>query len=137
MKHLLFAGLMLLAACGASTGESAGVVQYEPAQTELTGTIETETDYGPPGFGRTPEEDERLTAVVLVLDAPVTIQAAAESDDETLTAVTRIQLMRDDANMNPALAGQRVRVTGQIFTPTTGQWVTDAALRVERIDPAE
>ena len=131
MRRILLALLAFAAAC---TGSA--TPHYEPAQSQLTGRIEAETDYGPPGFGRTPDEDERLLAIVLALESPITIAADPESDinTETLSGVRRIQLMRNDRNMDAALAGRRVRVTGRLFTPTTGQWVTPVAMQVERIE---
>ena len=132
MRRVLLAMLALAAACTDSA-----TLHYEPAQAQLTGRIEAETDYGPPGFGRTPDEDERLTAIVLALDTPITIAADPASDinTETFSGVRRIQLMRNDRNMDAALAGRRVRVTGRFFTPTTGQWAAPVAMRVERIEP--
>src|SRR5258708_6462662 len=47
----------------------------QPSKLWLSGTLKQEVRLGPPGYGETPERDEKDTILVLHLDAPVRVCA--------------------------------------------------------------
>jgi hypothetical protein len=112
--------------------------QYEPTVSVITGTIKTESFYGPPGFGEHPKTDSREEVYLLVLEKPINvISTAKENDDDANTTknnVLKIQLISPD-NINLAnYKNKTVRLTGTFFGPETGHHHTDVLMDIQQAD---
>ena len=108
------------------------VYHYEPAKSELTGTVQTEKHYGPPNYGENPETDRIETIYVLTLPSPISI-IANENDDLNATSfpdISRVQLTSGDVRLSP-LIGKNVRLSGELFQGHTGHHYTDVLMWVE------
>lgn len=151
MKDLfrVIAGLSILAACS-GTGDSSrrggqpadlaseavcpeGWLRYEPAEVELTGKLAVVSRFGPPNFGETPAADERISVPVLILSSPVSVCADTTSDanNEALSGVDSIQLVRDDALQR--LVGRSMVVRGRLSRAVTGRQYFPAVLTVTSV----
>src|SRR5829696_1260990 len=65
-----------------------------PARVWLSGNLNVEKKWGPPGYGETPDRDELLTIFVLELDQPEDVcgETATDQDGPTTKRVDRVQL---------------------------------------------
>jgi hypothetical protein len=88
---------------------------YWPAVVKLTGTLIFERRFGPPGYGNTPDKDEKLEAPFLFLDAPITVVAAQNDPNEyeTETDVTQVQISMPAEDLKKYLY-QSVTVEGRL-----------------------
>lgn len=107
----------------------AGWLRYEPTSVVLRGRVVTEERYGPPNFGETPGEDEKLLVSFLELDTPISVCADPESDtnDEPAVNVTKVQLSLEGRR---ARAGQQVVASGWLFRAVTGYHFSDVVMQV-------
>ncbi len=137
-----FALFASLATLRAYAGQA--VLHYEPAVTQLSGTVQLERHYGPPNYGASPLSDAVLTVPVLVLDAPVTVQGnppdprgGAALDGTTYPNVARVQLTFATPGTNvSALAGRHVTVQGKLFEKVSAQNFTDVVMDVRGLAPS-
>jgi hypothetical protein len=108
-----------------SVGVSAALagIDYEPATTRLAGKLDSETYLGASG---------RIeTAYILRLDRSVELRADRASAINSETHILRrIQIVSFRNDLAP-LVGRRVVVTGQVYTPITGHYLTPVALRAD------
>ena len=111
------------------------VLRYEPAVTNLTGTVRMEQHYGPPNFA----PGSRIETVpVLVLARPVTVQgnSGSPADGDSYQHVTRIQLVLarpGGSDVLSAYAGKRVQATGRLFEKVSGENFTEVLLDIQQI----
>src|SRR5436853_736893 len=93
MSTLRFIPVLLIAgAVGASETVAqnpvpsvAPCLHYEPHVVRVTGKLVTEPHYGPPNFGETPDEDQKLAVLVLLLSHAVDVcgNPASATDQDT------------------------------------------------------
>jgi hypothetical protein len=135
----LFASLATLRAYAAEP-----VLHYEPAVTQLSGTVQLERHYGPPNYGASPLSDAVLNVPVLVLDAPVTVQGNPPDprgglalDGTTYPDVARVQMTFAIPGINVrSLAGRHVTVEGKLFEKVSAQNFTDVVMDVQGLAPS-
>lgn len=106
---------------------------YDPSVSIVTGTITSETFYGAPGFGETPQQDEKEKILILRLDQPITVIAPEGSDEFNITrnGITEIQLSSPDINLAP-FEHKKVKLTGMFFGAHTGHHYTDVLMTVQK-----
>jgi hypothetical protein len=116
-----------------------GPIRYGETVT-LRGTLDTLQRFGPPGYGDNPGSDERLTLVVLRLDAPIDVHAGDTTDEAPESGVREVQLaLPDDLRPTARRVGMRADVKGVPYHRATGYHHTQVLLSVTalRLLPAE
>jgi hypothetical protein len=100
-------------------------IDYEPATTRLAGKLDSETYLGASG--------RRETAYILRLDRAVELRGdRSNSINAESHILRRIQIVSFHQDLSP-LVGGRVVVTGQVYTPITGHYLTPVALRADSV----
>lgn len=125
--------LVLLSIPSAALAEAC--LRYGTPAVTLSGIVTQQTFFGPPNFGETPEIDRRETQAVLMLAAPICVEANSEEDAERnqlqVTLVPRIKI-----SLN-AFDGKHVTVTGKLFHAHTGHHHTPLLLEMVSIRPTK
>ncbi len=146
MKKLIVLGLLL---AGCSSGENAEESQsaqtdslkneqaqayhYEPETSTLTGKLEMENFWGPPGYGEDTLTDMKENCAMLTLDAPIDVLADTSSEfNESVNDVGVIQLA-STIKLN-AYIGKHVTLKGKLFGAQTGHHHTPVLLDVINIE---
>lgn len=135
-NHFLRAAVAAAALAAALPAVAAEPLQYEPAQSTLTGRLYWQPFSGGPGFGETPATDEKLRAPMLHLDAPIDIAASTDAPEDSFnrTATTGLQDVQLVWPEGKAFGdGACVTLTGGLFRRGSPQHVSDALLSVETI----
>lgn len=104
-----------------------GAVCAAPCIT-LTGHVKRELNYGPPGFGESPEIDRKIIDYILVLDNQINIRASKYVNPKQ--GVKEIQLFLPFDNNPLAKKIGRVEVRGTIEEASTAVAVRDYTLTV-------
>lgn len=133
--HRLWLSVCLSWLATPSLAIAADCLRYDHPSTTLTGIVTQQTFFGPPNFGETPEIDRRETQAVLMLAAPICVEANNEEDAERnqlqVTLVPRIKI-----SLN-AFDGKHVTVTGKLFHAHTGHHHTPLLLEMVSIRPTK
>jgi|ERR1017187_4182775 hypothetical protein len=96
---------------------------YEPSVSILSGTLKEDEFYGAPGFGATPDKDEKEKQFILYLDKPINVKPAKDNDEalETKTKVDKITLIIDKKTSKfKHDIGKKIKVKGKLFPAETG-----------------
>lgn len=116
-----------------STADTARCLHQIPAHVVAEGRLGKEVHLGPPGYGETPNQDERDTILVLVLPHPIPVCADPEHGDTVAVVhAAKLQLMyvtRDALNH----VGEDLVVFGQLEEAVFGWHFTDVILHVDSI----
>lgn len=120
---------------GESTEENLTEYNYEPSVSTVTGILTSETFYGPPGFGETPQQDEKEKILILKLDKPITIITTEGSDEFNVTRddVTEVQLSGSGIEL-ASFENKKVKVTGMFYGAHTGHHYTDVLMAVQKAE---
>lgn len=107
---------------------------FEPSISVISGTIVSETFYGPPGYGEDPANDTKELCYVLLLDNPINVIPGPDDyDDEINNAavnnITKIQLVNSDYFQEKYL-NKLVKLTGTFFYGHSGHHHTDILLYI-------
>jgi hypothetical protein len=107
---------------------------YWPAVVKLTGTLIFTKYYGPPGYGKTPDKDEKLATPILFLDAPITVVAAHKDSNEFETEinVTEVQISMPAEDLKKYLY-HWVTIEGRLSERRTGRDFTSVIIDVENL----
>lgn len=103
---------------------------------ELKGKIETVLQYGPPGYGEDPQNDQRLTAYILKLDSPINAVALNGDEISFSTQTTEVQLVAFDylsQLKRAASRGTTLTLRGELFSAHTGYHIRDVLMNVKSI----
>lgn len=149
MREMLVSLLLVVAGCGSSGDQpransqegiprsqaDSSCLRYEPQVVELNGTLTIEDHFGPPNYGETPDQDERLQVPVLVMDSPVDVcgDPGSETNSESFRGVTRIQVIPSESGIAKRLAGSNVVAAGVLFRAMSGHHYTDVVLQASRL----
>ena len=121
-RYLVLAALLLLeTAVGHAAERAAMFVVAVPeapgvsGPVELTGTIRREPFFGPPGYGDTPDQDRRETALILRLEPPICVTMEPASPCPKRNIVHEIQLVWTTALGPWPAEGECVRASGRLF----------------------
>ncbi|HKM62946.1 MAG TPA: DUF4431 domain-containing protein [Acidisphaera sp.] len=108
-------------------------LRYEPQQVVLTGSVQREQTYGPPGYGETPSRDAKEITYFLQLSAPICVQRGEGSDEPAESGVQRLQIAFLNMEPDPRIAGRRVSITGTLFHATTAHHMTPVLVSPDRV----
>jgi hypothetical protein len=146
MKKLIVLSL-ILAACSSGKdheGSQADAIdslkkgqtqpyQYEPAISVLTGKLETENFWGPPGYGEDTLTDMKENCAMLILDAPIDVLADTSGEfNQAADDVGTIQLASTISLTD--YVGKRVTIKGKLFGAQTAHHHTPVLLDVTSVE---
>ena len=113
---------------------------FEPDTSVLTGNLKVEMYYGPPGFGESPETDEKEYCYIFYPAGPINVvQRSKESDvsggfDETVKNITRFQLAPHlPVNLHP-FVNKKIKIKGSFYSAQNGHHHTDVLLFVTKAE---
>lgn len=107
-----------------------------PAKVQFSGVLRTEKEFGPPGYGETPERDQRLTIYILHLFVPETICGGFDGNVERpeMKGVRQLQLVgRVDRDFLERNLGNRIQVWGTLSHRTWASDFTSIILRADSV----
>lgn len=115
---------------------------FEPDTTALVGTIKLCHAFGPPGYGETPESDEKVTYYAIHLSKPINILPSKNvsedtTDLDTVPNLADIQLVVLDKVYFPLLkaaVGKKAFVKGTLFAAETAHHYTPALLTLSQFE---
>lgn len=110
--------------------------QYDSVSV-ITGTVTTESFYGPPGFGEHPKTDSKEEVYILTVEKPINVISKETDENATNTTkenVSKIQLIMPDNNDASGYKNKTVRLTGTFFGPQTGHHHTDVLMDVQKVE---
>jgi hypothetical protein len=114
-----------------STSQDRRSVHYEPTVVELKGKLIVLNKYGPPNYGETPHQDQKVRVTVLDISTPVDVLAdpGSELNSETVRNVSQIQ-MAFSGSTYKKLVGRMVVAKGTLFRGHTGHHYTEVVMNV-------
>lgn len=135
--RLVTTGIALWAAvcAGNPARQPPGCLRYEPASVELRGRLDRVMRYGPPGYGETPDADQRLEVPILTLARPIDVCADPNSatNNEDVHAVTEVQLIPGRQVDTGAYVGKDVVAAGTLFRAHAGRHFTPVVMNVRSL----
>jgi len=104
---------------------------------KLTGTVVNVKAYGMPGYGETPDQDQKLNIKVLKLDQPINVRGIPndEINQEDVLEVTELEI-DTEISLNPLLGsyvGKKVEVEGTLEHRSAGGAITEVLLDLKKI----
>lgn len=100
----------------------------------VTGTIYEKPYYGPPGYGENPEEDKKLTALILRLDTPISFIGVSDDDfiprGEVVENIEEMHMAVSPDVSTEYLVNKRVKIKGNTFGSHTGYHQTKVLLDI-------
>ena len=133
-RHCLVLSFALAASIG--TVDAASCARFEPAATRLSGTLVLRDYAGPPNYEDVARGDRLERQWILVLDAPLFVDADPRSDinRDPVSGVREVQLVVTPGQADPARdRGRRITVSGNLFTAHTGHHRTPVLLSVDAL----
>lgn len=112
---------------------------FEPSISEVRGLLTTNTFYGPPNYGDTPETDRLENVWMLYLENSINVHQLKEHLEEgdnnsTQFNISRIQLVIFDKNPEfKNFNNKKVKVRGTFFGANTGHHYTPILMIVKNI----
>ena len=106
---------------------------YYPEKVSLAGVVSREMFYGVPNFGETPDTDEKVYALILKLDEPISVHGDNGADYQRRDSFDNISEIELRSEKDETLIGKHVLVTGELYERTTSFDHTDVLLRREKI----
>jgi hypothetical protein len=116
-----------------------GCTQGSPAVVELRGTLVASERFGPPGWGETPQEDERIRVPFLLLDRPITMCSTDQMvlPGEAPWKVDSVQLNFTRVTNEPMRwLGEPITASGKISRAETGYHFGKVYMMVEQVRPS-
>jgi hypothetical protein len=112
---------------------------YEPAKVSITGRLTVRNEYGPPNYGETPAQDEKLRVPILELARPADICAnpTGDVDRETYHNLREIQLNFAKQQVSPEVyLSRRLNVRGTLYQAISGYHFTKVLMMVDSVTPS-
>jgi hypothetical protein len=108
-------------------------VDQDPVR--LSGTLLEEQKLGPPGYGETPQKDERITILLLRLDQPINVCSDSAVDSSAAMVPTHdLQLVGHlDRGSVHQHVGREITVYGTLRRQVWGTDYTQVLVRVDSI----
>lgn len=100
----------------------------------VTGTIYVKPYYGPPGYGDNPEEDKKLTALILRLDTPISFIDNNTTPGEVIKDIDEMHMVTLFNDSIEHLVNKRVKIKGNTFGSHTGYHQTKVLLDINSKD---
>lgn len=94
-----------------------------------------ESHFGPPGFGETPDTDQKENVPMLILSFPVNVQGdnSNQINQDSFSNVSKVQLILASSTNASSLVGQTISVTGSLSEAISGEQYTPVVLTVKDI----
>jgi hypothetical protein len=130
---------ILIVVAGAYVPVRAQCLKYEPAVVTLTGTLSSHVFPGPPNYESIKRGDQKETAIILTLRAPICTNGGGDQIDEPENNVRDLQLVitkPEDWKTVDRRLRKRVVVTGTLFHAHTGHHRTKVLIDVTSIRSA-
>jgi hypothetical protein len=116
-----------------SMADTTRCLRQMPARVVARGQLRKEVHLGPPGYGETPQQDERDTIVVLVLPRPISVCVDPHSGDTSAVIhATALQLIYPPRNVLDRI-GEEFTVYGRLEEAVWGWHFTNVVLHVDSI----
>jgi hypothetical protein len=137
--------ILTLGAVGASETVAQNLVRsvapclhYEPHVVRVTGKLVTEPHFGPPNFGETPDEDQKLDVPVLLLSHAVDVcgDPTSATDQDTVRNVQKVQVVAVHLKLK-AFIGQQVSLIGHLYEAFTANHYTKVLIFADSIRVAD
>lgn len=113
-RHGLLSALVMLSGVSLSVCADDGDCFHYNGVVTLSGVIQSQTFFGPPGYGETPDIDRRDIQDVLLLDKPICTTASSECGAESNETEITLEPQSRESNVSQMLAGKHITVTGLI-----------------------
>ena len=107
----------------------------EPKNTHIIeGRIKIEKYYGPPGYGETPEIDQKRTAIILVLKSKICV---LKDPKLNYIDITTRDTIADEIHLGPSSdmkfsEGENVKVQGSFYSGYTGYHQRELLMSVSK-----
>ena len=113
-------------------------LHYEPYVVRVTGKLLTEPHYGPPNFGETPDEDQKLDVPVLILSHAVDVcgDPTSATDQDTVRNVRKVQVVAVHLKLK-AFIGRQVSLIGHLYEAFTANHYTKVLIFADSIRVAD
>lgn len=133
MRRMLFlaAAGVLLAASGASAQNAC--LPYEPETVTLEGQIFEYREYGPPGYGETPDKDRQTFYMGFTPTYPICTRDGQSRLKRAERQVAVLQASFDEGISPHPLLGKKVVVTGKLHHRRAGRQYTPVLIHVTRV----
>ncbi|KAB7741664.1 hypothetical protein F2P47_04470 [Parvibaculum sedimenti] len=96
------------------TAYAAECLFYEPATSTISGVAHVMHGYGPPGFGESPDTDEKTVYLIVDLDHPTCLKGGDGEPNEDMANVRQIELLPQEGKIDQNLDGQHINATGKL-----------------------
>ena len=96
----------------------------------IKGTIKTETIYGPPGYGKSPELDEKKKTNLLLLEYPILII----TDLDTIKNIYELRLTNSSQEKIGNFKEKVVLINGEITSVPTSSNNSKPTLEIAQIE---
>lgn len=96
----------------------------------ITGLLELESYFGPPGFGENPKTDAKLNTWILKLKAP--IRVIGPNHVSPISNITEIQLNPKQLDL-AKYKGYEVKLKGKLYHAHTGFHIKQVLMTVENV----
>ncbi len=144
MRRLsLYIVLVFLMACketpSGSSQQPDKTCYYQPAVSTISGTIERQQVYGPPGYGKSPEQDRKDSIYVIKTEQGINVlpdtatKYAANDIVEKEFGIQHFQLSGIANNDAEKYVDHKVSVTGTFYHGISGEHRTKVLMAVKEI----
>ena len=118
-----------------SADEPSSYLKYEPARVSLKGRLVEKVFFGPPGYGEDPKNDRKERQYILILNAPINLEA--DRDNPSEKNVREVTIVVLDFKKVPVkrYLDKAVRVDGTLFHAVTGHHNTPVLITASRVEP--
>jgi hypothetical protein len=132
LRATCFALLLAVAAAAQPAVAVAECLHFEPAEVQLSGTLTARAFPGPPNYQSVAAGDRADRAFILVLDAPVCVEADLNSEinREAQAGIREVHIRWFEGDL-ASFVGKHVIVRGQLSTATIGHDRTPVVLDVK------
>jgi len=120
--------------------DSIGCTPGSPAVVELRGILVSIERFGPPGWGETPQQDERIRVPFLLLESPIVMCSTDEMvlPGEPPLKVDSVQLNFTQVTNEPMRwLGERITASGTISRAETGYHFGKVHMIVKQVQRSE
>jgi len=104
---------------------------------ELSGTLNQKLFYGPPGFGTSPDEDEKELHYLFVPQKPIKVAAGTSEFEKAYDSIEEMQIINEKNFPLKSYFGQGVKVSGSLMAAHTGHHHTDVLLDLDNISSTD
>lgn len=115
------------------------IIHFELEVVSLRGRIVFEREYGPPGYGESPDIDPVFFVPYLLLPCPIEVEPPNKTNpSEGRLVTTKVQLGGDrEAKYYEPYLGHEIVAQGTLFSGVTGHHYASVVVEVTKIEFSE